>query len=149
MFNEFVSLTLVLQDCSPCGILLISMALSWENSSSVITSSARSALTTCQPTLIRLQILINIFSRVCSLTSSVGCTLLFTKPRIIFAFSHTRTLLTHLQLVTHHIPIPFSESLLPGALVRRVCLYSQFSCLACVHIELHPTYFKCQDHLQI
>lgn len=51
-----------------------------------------------------LEILINVYSKVCSFTSSLGCKLLFMDPRIIFTFSHTRILLTFLQLVTHYIP---------------------------------------------
>lgn len=86
--------------------------------------------------------LISIFSRVCSLTSSVGCMLLSTKSRIIFAFSHTRTLLTHLQLVTHHIPSPFLNSCSLGPWsIWCVCTVKS-SHPACVHIELHPCIFQ-------
>lgn len=55
-------------------------------------------------TFIWLETLINVYGMVCSFTSSLNCMLLLSLPRIMFAFSHTRTFLTHLQLVTHCIP---------------------------------------------
>lgn len=55
-------------------------------------------------TFIWLETLINVYSTVCSFTSSLCWMLLLSLPRIMFAFSHTSTFLTHLQLVTHCVP---------------------------------------------